>query len=186
MRDLKCRKSAIAFSLCAVFSFSLSIAATAKDEAAPAPLNVSSTAFSAGKVIPKQYTGDGKDVSPPLQWSAGPKGTKCYALSVEDPDAPRGTWWHWILANIPVNITHLKEGASKGKPGPGVEGKNDFDNLGYNGPMPPKGQNHHYHFKVVALSDQLKLSPGCTKEQYEAAIKGHITGQGELVGTYAH
>ena len=186
MRDLQKRKPTIAFSLCAIFSLLLNIAALAKDEVRPAALNVSSTAFSAGKAIPKQYTGDGKDVSPPLKWTAGPKGTKCYALSVEDPDAPRGTWWHWILANIPANVTELKEGASKGKTTQGIEGKNDFDKLGYNGPMPPRGQNHHYHFKVVALNDQLKLSPGCTKEQYEAAIKGHITGQGVLVGTYAH
>lgn len=154
----------------------------------PKSLTVSSTAFGAGSAIPKQYTGDGKDLSPQLKWTAGPAGTKCYALSVEDPDAPGGTWWHWILVNIPSNVTQLSEGASRSKALPVgcAEGKNDFDKPGYNGPMPPKGQNHHYHFKVVALNDNLKLRQGCTKEQYEAAIKGHITGQGELIGTYSH
>jgi Raf kinase inhibitor-like YbhB/YbcL family protein len=151
-------------------------------------LTVTSTAFGAERIIPKRYTGDGKDVSPPLKWSAGPSGTKCYALSVEDPDAPGGTWWHWTLSNIPPSVTQLSEGASKSKalPKGSIEGKNDFEQLGYNGPMPPKGQNHHYHFKVVALSDELKLSRGCSKQQYETAIKGHILAQGELIGTYSH
>lgn len=159
-----------------------------KNKKQPDTLTVTSTAFGAGKIIPKQYTGDGKDVSPPLKWTAGPNGTKCYALSVEDPDAPGGTWWHWTISNIPPSVTQLSEGASKGKalPKGSIEGKNDFEQLGYNGPMPPKGQNHHYHFKVVALSDQLKLSPGCSKQQYETAIKGHILAQGELIGTYSH
>jgi Raf kinase inhibitor-like YbhB/YbcL family protein len=149
-------------------------------------LSVTSTAFGAGKTIPKQYTGEGKDVSPPLKWTAGPKNTKSFALSVEDPDAPRGTWWHWTVANIPANVTQLSEGASrKTMPKGAVEGTNDFGERGYNGPMPPKGQNHRYRFKIVALNKMVKLDSGCTKEQYEAAIKGHITGQGELVGTYA-
>lgn len=150
-------------------------------------LSVSSTVFNTGQAIPKQYTGEGKDVSPPLKWTAGPKGTQCYAISVEDPDAPRGTWWHWIIANIPSKITELPEGASQGKsvPSGSIEGINDFKKAGYNGPLPPKGQNHHYHFKVVALNSPVKLNPGCSKEQYEEAIKGHITAQGELVGTYA-
>lgn len=149
-------------------------------------LSVSSTAFGAGRMIPKQYTGEGKDVSPPLKWTAGPAGTKCYALSVEDPDAPGGTWWHWTVGNLPANLTQLSEGASKqAMPKGTIEGTNDFGKRGYNGPMPPKGQNHHYHFKVVALNTMVKLNAGCSKEQYEAAIKGHITGQGELIGTYA-
>jgi Raf kinase inhibitor-like YbhB/YbcL family protein len=190
MFDLRKRKS-VTVSICIALPLCVSIAsigAMAKENDKVKALSVSSTAFGAGKVIPKQYTGDGKDVSPPLKWTAGPKGTTGYAISVEDPDAPKGTWWHWIIANIPSNVTQLNEGASRGKlaiPG-SVEGKNDFDKLGYNGPMPPKGQNHHYHFKVVALSSPLKLRWGCTKEQYEAALKGNIIGQGELIGTYTH
>ncbi len=171
-----------------VLNVSLADSVRANDAARVKKLEVSSTAFSAGKIIPKQYTGDGKDVSPPLKWTAGPKGTQCYAISVEDPDAPRGTWWHWIIANIPSNVTQLNEGASRGKVAifGSVEGINDFDKLGYNGPMPPKGQNHRYYFKVLALSSPLKLRWGCTKEQYAAATKGNIIGQGELIGTYAH
>lgn len=176
----------IALSLCAAVSLFVCASNSRALAAETKSLTVSSTAFGAGKVIPKQYTGEGKDVSPPLKWTAGPKGTKCYALSVEDPDAPGGTWWHWIAANIPAGVTQLSEGASKRTMPKGViEGKNDFEKRGYNGPMPPRGQNHRYRFKVVALSDTVKLDAGCTKEQYEAAIKGHITGQGELVGTYA-
>jgi len=187
MLNLHNEKPLIVLSICISLTLSFSHAGQAKDAQGSKALSVSSTAFNTGQVIPKQYTGEGKDASPPLKWTAGPKGTKCYALSVEDPDAPRGTWWHWIIANIPGNVTELAEGASKEKsiPKGSVEGTNDFKKLGYNGPLPPKGQNHHYHFKVVALTDKLKLSPGCTKEQYEAAIKGHITGQGELIGTYA-
>jgi len=154
--------------------------------AEPAALKITSTAFGAGKVIPKQYTGEGQDVSPALNWTAGPEGTTCYALSVEDPDAPRGTWWHWTVINIPAGTTRLYESASKkNMPKGSLEGTNDFGKIGYNGPMPPKGQNHRYRFKVVALSQPLKLNSSFTKEQYEAAIRGHITGQGELVGTYS-
>lgn len=192
------RFSVATFSLCIAASYAGAIAGETgsntgksfrgKDAKRPVVLTVTSTAFGADKVIPKQYTGDGKDVSPPLKWTVGPSGTKCYAVSVEDPDAPGGTWWHWTIANIPQSVTQLGEGASKGKTLPigSIEGKNDFDKIGYNGPMPPKGQNHHYHFKVVALSDQLKLSAGCSKQQYETAIRGHILGQGELIGTYSH
>lgn len=159
-----------------------------KNENRSEPIAVTSTAFSANEIIPKPYTGDGKDISPQLKWTAGPAATKFYALSVEDPDAPGGTWWHWMLVNIPANVTQLREAAGKTKalPPGAVEGKNDFEKLGYNGPMPPRGQKHHYHFKIIALNDRLKLNSGYTKQQYEAAIKGHITGQGELIGTYSH
>lgn len=176
----------IAFSLCAAVSWLACSSIPAAFASETKSLSVTSTAFGAGKVIPKQYTGEGKDVSPPLKWTAGPKGTKCYAISVEDPDAPRGTWWHWVAANIPATVTQLAEGASqRAMPKGAIEGTNDFEKRGYNGPMPPRGQNHRYRFKVVALSDMVKLDAGCTKDQYEAAIKGHITGQGEVVGTYA-
>ena len=185
MFESRTRKAALAVAIVGALMMGL-ISADGKEQIAK--LTVSSTAFSANKAIPKQYTGDGKDVSPQLKWSPGPSGTKYYALSVEDPDAPGGTWWHWILFNIPANVTQLNEAVSKSKaiPAGAGEGKNDFDKIGYNGPMSPKGQNHHYHFKVVALSNKLNLNPGCSKQQYEAAIKGHITGQGDLIGTYSH
>lgn len=200
MLNLQQRKTALTLSLFTTLAFGINhsnICANAgetkaatgiKQNKPPARININSTAFGANKTIPKLFTGDGKDISPQLQWTAGPAGTKSYALSVEDPDAPGGTWWHWILINIPASVTQLSEAASRSKnlPAGSFEGKNDFEKLGYNGPMPPKGQNHHYQFKVVALDAKLTLSPGCTKQQYESAIKGHIIGQGYLIGTYSH
>src|SRR5262245_35978404 len=104
-------------------------------------LTVTSSAFAAGSVIPKPYTGDGKDVSPPLQWTAGPSGTQSYAVICEDPDAPRGLWVHWVLYNLPEAATALPEGLPKTATlaDGSVQGKNDWGKLGYGGPAPPRG-----------------------------------------------
>jgi len=147
---------------------------------------ISSSAFTAGGAIPRQFTGDGKDVSPPLSWSGVPQGTRSLALTCEDPDAPAGTWFHWIIFNIPPGTARLKEGIA---PSPTLaegitHGRNDFEKLGYNGPAPPRGTVHHYHFKLVALDGKLDLKPGCSKKAYYAAIKGHILASTEVVGTY--
>src|SRR5262245_50894443 len=109
-------------------------------------LTVTSTAFREGQPIPKQHTGDGKDVSPPLQWSAVPEGTKGLALVCEDPDAPRGTWTHWVLFNLPATTQGLPEGvpAQETVLGGARQGKNDFGKLGYGGPAPPRGKPHRY------------------------------------------
>jgi Raf kinase inhibitor-like YbhB/YbcL family protein len=150
-----------------------------------------STAFEAGKPIPKKYTGEGEDVSPPLAWSNIPQGAKELALICDDPDAPMGTWVHWVLYKIPAETMGLPEGLPREKalksPAGAVQGVNSFgtDNLGYRGPMPPPGHGmHHYHFKVYALDKPVTLAPGADKKALLAEIHGHVLAQGELVGTY--
>jgi Raf kinase inhibitor-like YbhB/YbcL family protein len=149
-------------------------------------IELTSTAFQNGETIPKQYTGDGADQSPPLRWSEPPSGTKSMALICDDPDAPRGTWVHWVLFNLPAQARELDEGVpttttlSAGA----KQGKNDFGNIGYGGPAPPKGKAHRYFFKLYALEVALDLSPGATKAQLEGTMKGHILAEGQLMGTY--
>ena len=123
---------------------------------------------------------------PPLHWSEPPSGTKCLALICDDPDAPRGTWVHWVLFNLPVHIRELVEGVPTTETlGNGAkQGKNDFGNIGYGGPAPPKGKPHRYFFKLYALAVAVDLTPGATKAQLEDAMKGHILAEGELMGTY--
>jgi Raf kinase inhibitor-like YbhB/YbcL family protein len=149
-------------------------------------IEITSTAFKAENPIPKKYTGDGADQSPPLHWSEPPSGTKSIALICDDPDAPRGTWVHWVLFNVSAQTDDLEEGVPTTETlGNGAkQGKNDFGNIGYGGPAPPKGKAHRYFFKVYALDVTLDLPPGATKAQLEAAMKGHILAEGQLMGTY--
>ncbi len=149
-------------------------------------IQVSSPAFHEGATIPQQYTADGKDVSPPLHWSSGPEGTQTYALVCEDPDAPRGTWTHWVLFNLPADKHELQEGIVHDRElaGGARQGKNDFGKIGYGGPSPPRGKPHRYFFKVYALEAPLDLPAGATREQLLAAIKGHALAEGHLMGHY--
>ena len=151
-------------------------------------ISVMSSVFEADKPIPKEYTGDGKDLSPPLAWSNLPKDTKEIALICDDPDAPRGTWVHWVLYKIPAETTGLPEGLPPEKtlktPLGTVQGVNSFGKLGYGGPVPPKGSPHHYHFKLYALDRPVTLPPGVDKKALLAEIRDHVLAQGELVGTY--
>lgn len=142
-------------------------------------MEVKSPAFVHEQVIPKKYTCEGEDVSPPLLFESTPAGTLCFAIIVEDPDAPRGTFDHWLAWNIPGEQKHLPEKAKVPH-----QGMNHFGELRYRGPCPPPGRVHHYHFKVFALDQQVDLSDGATKSQLVAAMKGHVLAQGELVGTY--
>jgi Raf kinase inhibitor-like YbhB/YbcL family protein len=147
---------------------------------------LTSSAFQANQPIPKKYTCDGSDTSVPLTWTDPPAGAKSFALICDDPDAPGKTWVHWVLFDIPGDTKELAEGIpGKQKLDNGaVQGKNDFGKVGYGGPCPPPGPAHHYHFKLYALADQVRLNPGATKQQLLDAMKGHILGQIELVGTY--
>jgi Raf kinase inhibitor-like YbhB/YbcL family protein len=153
---------------------------------APMSIKLTSTAFQPGAAIPKQYTADGADLSPPLRWSEPPPSTKSIALICDDPDAPRGTWVHWVLFNLPAQARELEEGVptSVSQTKGATEGKNDFGNIGYGGPAPPKGKAHRYFFKLYALAVVLELAPGASKAQLESAMKGHIVAEGELIGTY--
>lgn len=152
-------------------------------------LTLHSSAFQPGGSIPTQYTCEGRDIAPPLAWSGAPSGTKSFALIVDDPDAPdpkapKMTWVHWVLYDIPASTTSLPEGVTPSALPPGTRaGKNDWKKGEYGGPCPPIGR-HHYHFKLYALDTQLGDLKLPTKSQLEHAMHGHVLGETELVGTY--
>lgn len=143
-------------------------------------ISLISSAFAEGEMIPKKYTCDAENVSPTLSWSDIPEGTESLALIVDDPDAPAGTWVHWVLYDIPANQNGLSEGVK----GIGIEGMNNFGDFGYGGPCPPRGPAHRYFFKIYALATALGLDAGEIKENLENAMEGHILAQGQLVGQY--
>lgn len=149
-------------------------------------IELTSTAFQPGETIPKQHTGDGADQSPPLRWSEPPKGTQSLALICDDPDAPRGTWVHWVLFNLPAQARELNESVptTESLSNGGKQGKNDFGNIGYGGPAPPRGKPHRYFFKLYALDVALDLPAGATKAQLVDAMTAHILAVGQLVGKY--
>ena len=137
-------------------------------------------------MIPHKYTCDGSDVSPPLSWSAVPAKTKSLALIADDPDAPKGTWVHWVAWSIPVTVHDLEEGVPKRDTSPNgmKQGMTDFRSIGYGGPCPPSG-THRYFFKLYALDTTLNLPPSTTKKDLEKAMQGHVLAQSELMGRYA-
>jgi len=152
-------------------------------------LSLTSTAFAANAAIPKRYTCEGEDLSPPLTWSQAPQGTLSFALIVDDPDAPdprapKMTWVHWVIHNIPAAAHGLPEGASqRGLPAGAVQGINDWKRADYGGPCPPIGRHRYFH-KLYALDTTLSGLERPTKAELLAAIKGHVLAQAELVGTY--
>jgi len=147
---------------------------------------IRSTAFASGGTIPTKYTCNGPDISPPLSWTEPPAGTKSLALIMDDPDAPVGTWVHWILYNLPAATRELSAETSPTETlaSGARQGTNDFHKIGYGGPCPPLGLAHRYFFKLYALNIELNLAPGTTKKQLEAAMTGHILAQTELIGRY--
>jgi hypothetical protein len=152
-----------------------------------ASLELTSEAFAAEGAIPERFTCDGEDVSPPLSWSAPPEGTQSFALIVDDPDAPAGTWVHWVLFNIPADTRSLPEAvpAEDQLPDGSLQGENSWRRHDYGGPCPPSGSTHRYVFKLFALDTRLDLQAGATKEQVLSAMEGYVLAQGELTGTYS-
>ena len=144
-------------------------------------LSLTSHAFQNGQAIPTQYTCDGADQSPALSWSEPPQGTKSFALIVDDPDAPGGTYRHWGAYNIPASTRSIEAGQRLG-----TEVTNDFGKPGYGGPCPPKGHGpHHYHFKLFALDvDRLGVAAGAKIGDVENDAQKHVVGRAELIGTY--
>ena len=149
-------------------------------------MKLTSTAFKEGEAIPRGYTCDGANVSPPLEWTGVPKTAKTIAIIADDPDAPAGTWVHWVLYNLPADGLGLIENTPQTETlkGGGAQGKNDFGKIGYGGPCPPSG-THRYFFKFYALDSELTLKPGATRAEVEQAMEGHIVGQAQLMGTYS-
>jgi Raf kinase inhibitor-like YbhB/YbcL family protein len=147
---------------------------------------LTSSAFDEGGAIPKKYTCDGADVSPPLSWAAPPGGTQSFALVSDDPDAPVGTWVHWVIFNLPAGLDGLPEGVpADAEPSlGGRQGKNDFGRLGYGGPCPPRG-THRYYFKLYALDATLGLPAGATKAGLLEAMAGHVLAEAQLMGRYS-
>lgn len=155
--------------------------------ASPMTMELTSTAFQEGQTIPKPCTGDGRDLSPPLQWGDPPSGTESLALICEDPDSPRGTFTHWVLFDLPAESRKLAEGVPPEAtvPDGSTQGTNDFRRIGYGGPAPPPGKPHRYVFTLLALDKRPDLQPGATKDQLLAETKGHVLDRGQLTGKYA-
>ncbi len=149
-------------------------------------LQISSPDFSAGEAIPKKFTCDGPDVSPQLKWNEPPAETQSFALIMDDPDAPVGTWVHWVLYDLPADTGELPEGVARQEQlaSGARQGRNDFGKIGYGGPCPPPGKPHRYFFKLYALDAKLGLKSGATKADVERAMKSHILAQAELIAKY--
>mgnify|MGYP000147265311 CR=1 FL=1 len=145
-----------------------------------------SPAFGYGENIPRKYSLEGRNLSPPLQWRDAPPNTISFVLIMYDPDAPKGIFYHWILYNIPSTITSLPEGIPPKKVTPyGLQGVNDYGSIGYGGPHPPSGTRHRYIFLLLALDKELTLEPGAKINDVLKACKGHVIGYAKLLGYYS-
>lgn len=149
-------------------------------------LEMKSSAFRPNETIPVKHTCSGEDVSPPLSWQDVPQGTVSLALICDDPDAPGGSWVHWVIYNIPADSTDMPEGvAQEERIGEWIyQGVNDFNRIGYNGPCPPRGRPHRYIFTIYALDTTLDFRGKVNKESLLRAMKGHVLGQGSLIGKF--
>lgn len=148
-------------------------------------MEVTSPAFPMGGMIPPEYSCTGRNISPPLAWTGMPEGTRSIAIIADDPDAPRGTWVHWVYYDIPAHVRALPPQVPRvaRPPAGGIQGVNDSRNPGYDGPCPPSG-THRYYFKVYALDRTLVLPPGAAKKDVLKAMEGHILGEGMLMGRF--
>lgn len=149
---------------------------------------LTSRAFGEGERIPTRHTCDGPDVSPPLSWSDAPAATKAFALICDDPDAPRGTWVHWVLYDVLTGIAALPEGVPSKEVLPNLggakQGRSDFGRIGYGGPCPPPGKPHRYFFKLYALDRALGLQAAARKVDVEREMQGHVLAHAQLMGTF--
>ena len=185
------RRRLFGYSLLAVFLTALltilTLPGTSWCQKSSGKFELKTTAFQPGGDIPKQFTCDGADISPALSWTTPPAGTQSFALIMDDPDAPRGTFVHWVLFNLPASERHLPErvpGNEELRSG-ARQGINGFPKTGYGGPCPPGGKPHRYFFKLYALDTKLNLNAGTDKQGVEEAMKGHVLAQAELMGRYA-
>ncbi len=158
----------------------------AESEEGEMALTVSSPVFKEGERIPAKHPCEGQDISPPLTWGEPPKGTRSFALIMDDPDAPGGIFTHWVLFNLPADNRELLESVpTQGQLSNGaLQGKNGFGRTGYGGPCPPPGHPHRYQFTLYALDQPLNLKAGVSRKQVIDAMRGHILAQGRLMGIY--
>lgn len=152
-------------------------------------MKITSRAFQDGERIPEKYTGEGEDVSPPLDFEGVPEEARSLALIVDDPDAPAKTWVHWLAWGLPADVGELPPNVPKDEVVEELEGmrqgRTDFDDVGYGGPMPPKGHGtHHYRFTLYALDRHIDLDAGATRDALERRLDGHVIDEARLVGTY--
>jgi Raf kinase inhibitor-like YbhB/YbcL family protein len=151
-------------------------------------VKLTSSAFAEAATIPVKHTCDGPDISPPLAWTATPPNTKSFAVIMDDPDAPMGTWVHWVLWNLPGTSSSLPENVAKTRElnelGGALQGNNTWPKIGYYGPCPPPGKPHRYFFKLYALDAQLPLKAGAVKADVERAMQGHVLAEAQLMGTF--
>lgn len=147
-------------------------------------MDFTSTAFKNGQPIPVDYTCEGKNISPPLMWTGAPGNTESVALIVDDPDAPKGVWTHWVVFDLPPDASGLPENAASYVAANAKQGVNDFKHATYDGPCPPAGKAHRYFFKIYALDTKIDLPSGASRQEVESAMAKHVLAQGQLMGTY--
>jgi Raf kinase inhibitor-like YbhB/YbcL family protein len=162
-------------------AFTCALAAVVAFAAGGGKMKLSSSGFQDGGTIPQKFSKNGQNVSPELRIAGTPADARSLAIVVDDPDAPVGLFTHWLVWNIDPKTTAVAEGAV---PKGALQGKNDFGDLGYGGPQPPSG-THRYFFKIFALDKMLELKPGAKRKEFDAAIKGHVMAQGQLMGKYS-
>lgn len=167
-----------------LFALSTSFFITVASHAEAARFSVSSTSFIDRRNIPITYTCDGNDISPAISWGNAPAKTASFALICHDPDAPVGVWYHWVMYNIPSNISQLPEGAAL--PSGAALGKNSWGRAQYNGPCPPRASIHRYIFTIYALDTTLSLPSGASASELEQAMQGHILANTSILGVFGH
>jgi Raf kinase inhibitor-like YbhB/YbcL family protein len=173
--------------VCLLIAGSDALAGSESKGRASMTLQLTSPAFRNGERIPQEFTADGKNQSPPLKWANVPEGTKSLALICDDPDAPMGTWVHWVLYDMTVGLNDLEQGIPPMRLvlNGAKQGLNSFRKIGYGGPSPPPGKAHRYFFKLFALDTNLNVQPDVDAKKLEAAISGHILGEAQLIGLYS-
>jgi Raf kinase inhibitor-like YbhB/YbcL family protein len=169
-----------------IFSLCLFLGLHTETYGAEGFLNFSSPAFQDQEIIPLKYTCKDKNLSPGFKWSTPPIGTKSFAITCQDPDAPHGTFIHWIIYNIPTDLSGIAEGIEKKEvlTDGSRQGTNSFNRIGYDGPCPPPRQTHHYIFTLYALDSNILLPPGSTFQEFEKAAKGHVLQMSEWIGLF--
>jgi Raf kinase inhibitor-like YbhB/YbcL family protein len=179
-------KKLIPFLLAACMMLAACSASPTEVSETEATMNLTSSAFTQGQPVPKKFSCKGDDISPALAWDEPPAGTKSLALIMDDPDAPMGTWVHWVLFNIPAHVREWPENTptDESLPNGAVQGITSARSHGYHGPCPPSG-THRYFFKLYALDTVLTLTDKADKKALLAAMEGHILAQGELMGTFS-